>query len=310
MNDMRSVIEPRSDQLNADSLLAGPINITITKVEIRPGTEQPVSIFYAGDEGKPWKCCKSMARVLVSLWGPDANAYIGRSLQLYCDPKVTWGGMAVGGIRIAAMSDIAEAHTMALTATKGSRKPFTVRPMAKVQPKTVPGLRAEAEAAAANGVAAYRAFWNLISRAQREFLMPHHEALKAAANAAMPHNPDTGEVHDDFGLPPVNDAAAPPDSPSGGASTTGSPQERQQPARDEAFFAKLSYRITVPMKNGREDWQNWADMMRRAVGDCANLDEIIKLQEDNQDLRNGLLEANAKARSNLDASFAAAEKRL
>src|SRR4051812_24998120 len=100
MNDMRGVIVPKSDQLNADDLLAGPRTITIREVTIRPGTEQPVSIFFDGDNGKPYKCCKSMARVLVAAWGADANNYIGRSATLYCDPKVKWGGMQVGGIRI------------------------------------------------------------------------------------------------------------------------------------------------------------------------------------------------------------------
>lgn len=129
MNDMRAVIVPKSDQINADDLLAGPMTIVITKVEIRPGTEQPVSIYFDGDNNKPYKCCKSMARVLVTCWGPDANQYVGRRLTLYRDPKVLWGGLAVGGIRISHMSHIDAVQTMALTATKGSKKPFTVKPL-------------------------------------------------------------------------------------------------------------------------------------------------------------------------------------
>ena len=138
MNDMRAVIVPKSDQINADDLLGGPITITIREVTIRPGTEQPVSIHFDGDNGKPYKPCKSMARVMVHCWGPDANAYKGRSMTLYCDPKVMWGGMAVGGIRISHMTDIDSTHTMALTATKGSRKPFTVQPLVADKPKAVP----------------------------------------------------------------------------------------------------------------------------------------------------------------------------
>ncbi len=129
MNDMSSVIIPRSDQTNADSLLAGPRTITITKIEIKPGAEQPVAISYTGDDGKPYKPCKSMARVLVHLWGPDSAQYVGKSMTLYCDPKVKWGGMAVGGIRISHMSHITAPVTMALTETKGNKKPFTVQPL-------------------------------------------------------------------------------------------------------------------------------------------------------------------------------------
>ena len=126
---MRAVIVPKSDQLNADSLLGGPMTITVREVTIRPGTEQPVSIHFEGDNAKPYKPCKSMARVMVHCWGPDAALYAGRSMTIYCDPKVSWGGMAVGGIRISHMSHISGTQTMALTATKGNKKPYTVKPL-------------------------------------------------------------------------------------------------------------------------------------------------------------------------------------
>lgn len=136
MKDMRAVIVPKSDQLNSDDLLSGPITIKITGVAITPGTEQPVSVSFEGDGGKPWRPCKSMARVMVHCWGPDANEYTGRSLRLYRDPKVLWAGLAVGGIRISHMSDIDRAVTMALTESKKNRKPFTVLPL--VEEKAAP----------------------------------------------------------------------------------------------------------------------------------------------------------------------------
>jgi hypothetical protein len=129
MNDMTTALEPKSDQLNSDDLISGPRTIRITDVKIKPGTEQSVSIFFDGDNGKPWKSCKSMGRVLVAAWGKDASKYIGRSVTLYRDPAVKWAGMEVGGIRISHLSDIENPITMALTVTKGSRKPFTVKPL-------------------------------------------------------------------------------------------------------------------------------------------------------------------------------------
>lgn len=129
MGNMRDAIIPKSDQLNADDLLAGPITIKIKDVTVRSGQEQPVSIHYEGDNGKPYKPCKSMSRVLVAVWGPDSSKYAGRSLTLYCDPKVKWGGMEVGGIRISHMSDIADPVTMALTVTRANKRPFTVKPL-------------------------------------------------------------------------------------------------------------------------------------------------------------------------------------
>jgi hypothetical protein len=129
MNDMLATIIPKSDQLNADDLIGRNLTIKVERVTIAPGTEQPVSIHFAGDGGKPYRPCKSMCRVLVQTWGPDANAYIGRGMTLYRDAAVTWGGMAVGGIRISHLTDIDSSITMALTATKQSRKPFTVKPL-------------------------------------------------------------------------------------------------------------------------------------------------------------------------------------
>jgi len=131
MNDMTKVIVPRSDQLNADTLQTGPITIKVASVSIRAGQEQPVAISFEGDEGKPYKPCKSMARVLVAAWGADASKYVGRSMTLYCDPKVRWGGMEVGGIRVSHLSHIESPLTMALTMTKGNKKPFTVKPLAQ-----------------------------------------------------------------------------------------------------------------------------------------------------------------------------------
>lgn len=125
---MLDTIVPKSDQLNADDLIGGPLTITLTKVSLT-GDEQPVALHFEGDNGKPYKPGKSMRRVLVHLWGPDANVYAGRSLTLYRDEKVMFGGVAVGGIRISHMTHIERDITIALTATRANRKPFTVKPL-------------------------------------------------------------------------------------------------------------------------------------------------------------------------------------
>jgi hypothetical protein len=128
--DMRPTITPKSDQLNADDLIAGPRTVTITGVKAAPGNaEQPVAVYFEGDDGKPYMPCKSMRRVMVAIWGPDANQYAGRAMTLFRDPSVTWGGMEVGGIRISHMSHMDAPVVLALTATKKARKPYQVRPL-------------------------------------------------------------------------------------------------------------------------------------------------------------------------------------
>lgn len=134
MNDMRATIIPKSDQINADDLIGGPMTITVARIVIDTASEQPVSIHYEGDNGKPYMACKSMRRVLVNIWGADANVYVGRGMTLFRDAGVQFGGMAVGGIRISHMSHIDKPVTMALTATRANRKPFTVKPLDMPKP--------------------------------------------------------------------------------------------------------------------------------------------------------------------------------
>lgn len=137
--NMLATIVPKSDQINADDLIGRSLTIKVTKVTIAPG-EQPVTIAFEGDHGKPYKPGKSMCRVMVHLWGDDANKYVGRSMTLYRDPDVRFGGLVVGGIRISHMSHIENKVTMALTETKGKKKPFVVQPLQveKVPPKAAP----------------------------------------------------------------------------------------------------------------------------------------------------------------------------
>lgn len=126
--DMTQFIEAKSDQINADDLISGPRTITITRVS-QGSAEQPVNVNFDGDDGKPFRPCKTVRRIMVAVWGPDAKDYVGRSMTLYRDPKVKFGGMEVGGIRVSHMSHIDEPRTLALMATKGKRIPYKVEPL-------------------------------------------------------------------------------------------------------------------------------------------------------------------------------------
>lgn len=129
--DMTRTIEPHSDQLNADDLMAGPVTVTITGVT-RGTPEQPVNVELAEYPGRPYRPAKSMRRVLVACWGKDSSVYAGRRLTLYRDPRVRFGREEVGGIRISHLSHIREAMTVMLTVTRGRRAPFTVQPLPDV----------------------------------------------------------------------------------------------------------------------------------------------------------------------------------
>jgi len=118
-----------SPQQNYDDYLGGITRIVTVSAVTKGSTEQPVNVELAEFPGKPFRPNKTMRRLLVLAWGADSSAYIGRRLELFGNPAVVYGGKAVGGVEIASMSHIAKPLTVALTATRGRRKDFTVQPL-------------------------------------------------------------------------------------------------------------------------------------------------------------------------------------
>jgi hypothetical protein len=116
---------PKSDQINSEQLLSGPLTIKVTNVNIG-SAEQPITIHYEGENGRPFKPCLTMRKVLIFAWGPDGREWVGRSMTLYNDPQVRFGGAEVGGIRISHMTDINGQIKVSLTATKGKKALHTI----------------------------------------------------------------------------------------------------------------------------------------------------------------------------------------
>jgi hypothetical protein len=129
VSDLRPTIVPKSDQLNAEQLLGGPMTIRVTDVRVGGGEEQPIHVHYEGENGRPYKPCKTMRKVLILGWGPDGREWIGKSMTLYNDPQVKFGGAEVGGIRISHMSDIERAIQVSLTATRGKKALHLIEPL-------------------------------------------------------------------------------------------------------------------------------------------------------------------------------------
>lgn len=128
MVDMSRFVEAKSDQLNADDLIGAPRTITVSRVSGNDG-DQPVSIHYEGDNGKPFKPCKTIRRILLAVWGRNAADYVGRSMTLYRDDSVTFGGLNVGGIRISHMSHIDKEMLVVVMKTKGKKAGVKIQPL-------------------------------------------------------------------------------------------------------------------------------------------------------------------------------------
>lgn len=180
--DMAAFVEAKSDQLNADDLIGAPRTIRVRKVTGNDG-DQPVSIFYEGDDNKPFRPCKTMRRVLLAIWGRYTKDYIGRSMTLYRDDGVTFGGLQVGGIRISHMSHMEKETLVVVLKSKGKKAGIKVMPlvMDRQQSPDFSGQLAELRALAKPGnMDALGAAWKKIGADARKALAAELPALKAA----------------------------------------------------------------------------------------------------------------------------------
>lgn len=132
--DIGDTIQAKSDQLNADDLLAGPQIFTVTGVDVTDG-EQPVSVHLAEAPGRPWKPSKGMRKALIAAWGPRSADYAGRRVGLYRNPDVLWAGKPAGGIQIGAASHIDKPVTVPVKIARGKVQPLTIKPL-PTQPTT------------------------------------------------------------------------------------------------------------------------------------------------------------------------------
>lgn len=135
MADISFAAQAKSDQLNAVDIMGCEPVLTIREVRVHQG-EQPVSVFYHGDNNRPWKPSKGMIRILMAGWGTESDNWIGKSVQVFMNPSVKYAGKEVGGIQIKAMSDIGQrGMTCALTINRQKREPFVVQHLNMQRPQ-------------------------------------------------------------------------------------------------------------------------------------------------------------------------------
>lgn len=142
ISDLRHTIVPKSDQLNADQLLGGPMTIRVSGVKLSDSGEQPVVVAYEGDGGRPFKPCKTMRKVLIHAWGADGRKWAGRAMRVYNDEAVKFGPDTVGGVRISHLSHLEKDMKVSLTATKGKKTMYTIKRMADGDQELINAMKA------------------------------------------------------------------------------------------------------------------------------------------------------------------------
>jgi hypothetical protein len=106
-DDITSAIQAKSDQLNAVDIVGSEPVIKIREVKLFLNSpKQKVWIHFEGDNNRPWKPAVGMLSIMTEAWGKLTKEWVGKHVQIFCEPTVTYGGEQVGGIEIKALSDI------------------------------------------------------------------------------------------------------------------------------------------------------------------------------------------------------------
>lgn len=138
MVDITQAMQAKSDQLNAMDIIGSPLVIKVRGSDYKQGRDQPLWIYFDGDNNRPFKPSKGMIRVICGAWGTETDNYIGRHMRLEYEPSVVYAGKEVGGVWIKAMSDIPEKGMMfSLAINRTKRIPFPVDYL-KVEVKPYP----------------------------------------------------------------------------------------------------------------------------------------------------------------------------
>lgn len=117
--DMTASIEAKSDQIDADNLISGPIDVTIKAVTRGPSNEQPIQIVLQ-ETPLFYRPNKTFRRALIGCFGDDAANWIGKRLRLARDANVMFGGVKVGGTIVTHAS--IEAPVVFMLAAKRGKK--------------------------------------------------------------------------------------------------------------------------------------------------------------------------------------------
>lgn len=130
MTDISHTLIAKSDQLNAVDIIGTEKLLKITKVDVKQSGDQPVTVHYEGENGRPWKPALTSRRILASLWGGDSSKWIGHTVAVHCDATVVYAGEEVGGVRPHAATGIESTQVIKLKEKRGPKpKTFEIKPL-------------------------------------------------------------------------------------------------------------------------------------------------------------------------------------
>lgn len=139
MTDISHTLIAKSDQLNAADIIGTEKLLTVTKVDVKRGGDQPVIIHYEGENGRPWKPCLTVRRILAALWTTDSEKWVGQTVAVHNDPTVVYAGEEHGGIRPHAATGIETTQIIKLKEKRGPKpKTFEIKPLRLEKSQSAP----------------------------------------------------------------------------------------------------------------------------------------------------------------------------
>lgn len=183
MNELDKFCEAKSDQLNNVDLIGNNRIITITKVKFTNSESQGCVISYEGDNGRPWKPCKTTARIMKEKWGGDYQKWVGRSVELFRDPDVVYAGKKEGGIRIFGLSDIPSDFETVIRLSRNNVKTIKVKKLANNTADAA--LKASGDEASKLGVEPYTAWLATLTPEQKASIKHLHSDWTKIAKSVV-----------------------------------------------------------------------------------------------------------------------------
>jgi len=192
--DIARSLLPKVDHLTYAHVKLEPIVLKVVKVCHGPNKkERPVRLDFephprcVDPEGKPlhYLPCKGMRVVLSTIWGLNGRVlWPGKSLKLFGNPDVMYGGEKKGGIQIAEMSGIDKPVTVQITVRRGVTEPFTVYPLKLDEPLSADDAKYVAEVLAEIKTATQDAM-NVIGAAVAKKSQAVKDAVRSAYSARV-----------------------------------------------------------------------------------------------------------------------------
>lgn len=150
IDDLRSICEPNSNQLNADDLINGPQVFTIKRIAKGPRGkkgDQPMHVHLVEFPRGPWKPPVSIRRLMMELWGENPARWPeGGRVELFRDPDVYFGDEQAGGVRVSGVSHIKESVVDVLVTTgRGKRTKYTISRLEAAPAPNLASILADAE---------------------------------------------------------------------------------------------------------------------------------------------------------------------